>query len=403
MHEFTLIRFVGAGLIPARVVGISLLILAAFPPLAAAGEGIAGDRLGIEAKLTLAERYQDNVYWEEKNPSSDYVTSVSPQLGFAVGLSREARLKLGYSGEFRAYGRADNFDTDSHRIGLDGTWLTPGESKFSIGAAAGFAAIQPWSEKDTYKPYTDTQARAEALLKTGTAVDLGFSYNRHAMNYEDELYTRDEYTQQEISANFLYKRYDPNVLFVGYTYLVVDAKDAPDVATGWRSHHVEVGLRWEPTFKLSGKLQGGYSLTDFEAGEDVRDYIVDTDLTYRVSEALSLKLAAARKLGVSASAAREFGDYYVSTSGRFSADYRPRESLTVTLGISYENRTFSQEDPTDTEQRTSKPFGAGLGVKYTPRDWCSISLAYWHSQTTATLATDEHVENIVDFKLSFSI
>lgn len=370
---------------------------------AAAEEGITGDRTKISAKLTLAERYQDNIYWEELDPSSDFVTTISPNVGVALGLSQEASLKLDYSGEFRDYSRSDNFAKDNHRISLVGTWLAPGESKFSIGAKARYDAVQPWDAQDTAKPYTDTEARADILLKTGTFTDIGFAYSREATDFKDALYSRDEYTEQDVSANILYRRYDPNVLFVGYTYLVVDAQDAPDVATGWQSHHLEVGLRWEPTFKLSGKLQGGYSLTRFDGGEETSDYIVDTDLTYRVSEALSLKLAAARKLGVSTSAAREFGDYYVSTGGRFSADYHARESFVVTLGISYENRTFSQEDPTATEQRTTRPFGAGLVVKYTPREWFSISLGYWHSQTTATLATDEHTENIFDFKLTFSI
>lgn len=392
-----------AGLIPARVLGLSLLLLAAFPVPVAAEEGISWDRLRIDAQLTLAEKYSDNVYRQENNPSSYYVTTVSPKVGLELGLSREASLKLDYTGDYRASSQADNFDKESHRIRLGGKWLAPGESRFTIDASANFDAIQPWSGQDSAKPYTDTAVRAEILLKTATAVDLGCSYDRHAMRYENELYARDEYTQQDVSANFLYKRFDPNVLFVGYTYLVVDARDAPELDTGWRSHHVEAGIRWEPTFRLSGKLQGGYSLTSFEAGEEVSDYIVDTDLTYHVSEALSLKLAAARKLGVSASAAREFGDYYVSTSGRFTADYHARESFVVTLGISYENRTFSREDPADPEQRTTKPFGAGLGVKYTPREWFSVTLGYWHSQTTATLPADEHEENIVDFRLSFSI
>lgn len=411
MHDFNPARCVGAGFTPARLFGLAILLplllaillLAASPIPAAAEDGIAWDWLKLDAKLTLAEKYNDNAYWQEKNPSSDYVTTVSPRFGLEFGLSREASLKLDYAGDYRAAGRFDNFDKDRHRIGLDGKWLAPGESSFTIGASANFDAIQPWSEQDAAKPYTDTAVRAEVLLRTSTAVDLGFGYNRHAMNYGDQQYARDEYTQQDVSANFRYKRFDPNVLFVGYTYLVVDARDAPEVDTGWQSHHVEAGIRWEPTFRLSGKLQGGYSLTSFEAGEEVSDYIVDTDLTYRVSEGLSLKLAVARKLGVSASAAREFGDYYVSTSGRFTADYHARESFVVTLGVSYENRTFSREDPTDPEQRTTKPFGAGLGVKYTPREWFSVALGYWHSQTTATLPVDEHEENIVDFRLSFSI
>lgn len=382
---------------------VSLLFLVAVPAIASAEEGITSDRLKISAKLTLAEKFYDNVYWESADPSSDFVTTVSPTVGAAFGLFEGGSLKLDYTGAFSAYSRSDNFGKDNHRVGLDGIWRAPGESRFSIGASAKYDSIQPWSAQDTFKPYTDTEAHAEILLKTGTYTDLGFAYSHKAINYKDELYASDEYTEQDISANILYKRYDPSVLFLGYTYLVVDAQDTPEIATGWQSHHLEIGVRWEPTFKLAGKLQGGYSLTRFESGEQVSDYIVDTDLTYRLSEALSLKLAAARKLGMSASAAREYGDYYVSTSGRFYADYQARESLVVTLGITYENRTFSLEDPTAVEQRTSRPFGAGLSVKYTPREWCSITLGYWHSQTTATLAADEHVEDIVDLKLTFAL
>jgi hypothetical protein len=192
-------------------------------------------------------------------------------------------------------------------------------------------------------------------------------------------------------------------LFVGYTFLVVDSHDAFEVATGWQSHNLEVGLRWEPAVKLSGKLQVGYSLTRFETGEQLSDYIVDTDLTYRLSEVLSLKIAGARYQGVSAIAAKEFGDYYVSTSGRFSSEYRAWEHLAVTLGITYENRTFYQEGSLATEQQTNWPLSAGLSVKYTPREWCSISAGYWHTQTTSTIPSNENVTDYVEVKLSVAL
>lgn len=387
----------------ANVLMLALLLLTTLPVFASADEGITGDRLKLSAKLTLTEKYSDNIYWEEKNPSSDSVTTLSPKVGVEVGFFEGASLKLDYTGEFSDHAKSENFNKDSHRVGLDGKWLAPGGSTFNIGASAKYDAIQPWSEQDVYKPYTNTEARADILLKTWTFTDLGFAYSRAAAKFKDQLYARDEYTEQDISADILYRRYDPNVLFVGYTFVIVDAQAEPGVATGWQSHHLEIGIRWEPTYKLSGRLQGGYSLTSFEAGERVSDYIVDTDLTYRLSEGLSLKIAAARKLGVSASAAREFGDFYVSTSGSLSADYHVWERLAVTLGVTYENRTFAQEDPAATEKRTTKPLGAGLSVRYTPREWCSIAVGYWYSQTTATLAADEHQENIVDIKLSFAL
>lgn len=382
---------------------VSLLFLVAVPAIASAEEGITSDRLKISAKLTLAEKFYDNVYWESADPSSDFVTTVSPTVGAAFGLFEGGSLKLDYTGAFSAYSRSDNFGKDNHRVGLDGIWRAPGESRFSIGASAKYDSIQPWSAQDTFKPYTDTEAHAEILLKTGTYTDLGFAYSHKTISYQDKLYSQDEYTRQAVSASILYKRFNPNILYIGYTFLDLDNNDSPEVATGWQSHQLEVGLRWEPTFKLSGKLQGGYSLTRYEDSEQISDLIVDTDLTYRMSEVLSLKIVGARQQGVSTSAAREFGDYYISTAGRFYAEYSAWESLEVTMGVTYENRTFSQEGSSASERQTKKPLGAGLSVKYTPREWFSITLGYWHSQTTATLAADEHVEDIVDLKLTFAL
>lgn len=391
------------------------LCAALAPAAAAAQEGIAGDRLKLTVQLALAEKFHGNIYLESEKPNSDFVTTVSPSIGLELGISAEAGLKLEYAGDYSAYALAERFGKDSHRVGLTGAWLGAGGSTFSVGGRAKFDSIQPWSEQDDAKPFTDTEARADALLKTGTSTDLGFAYSRAAVRFSDDQYAGDQYVRQAASANILYTLFDPNVVFLGYTYLVLDADDddvsgddaAADAAaatpTGWRSHNLEIGLRWEPTHKLSGKLQGGYGITRFEQGEELTDLIVDTDLVYRVSEILSLKLAGTRQLGVSTSAARDFGDYYVSTAGRFFAVYRPWESFQATLGLSYENRTFTREGPAAGGTEARKPFGAGLSLKYAPRSWFSASAGYWHTRSASSIPTEEYAADIVEIRLTFSL
>lgn len=382
---------------------LTFLLLAAAPVCAAAEEGVTWDRLRLSAKLLFAGEYRDNIYLETDGPRGDFVAAVRPTLGAEYGLFEGARLKLEYAGEFSSYGRFDNFGGDSHRLGLRGSWQARGESRFSVGAAAHRDSVQPYDERDQAKPFTETRADADLLLKVGIYTDLGLACTREARGFRDGLYARDEYTRQTVSTSLFYKRFDPNTLFVGYTFLDLENNDDPGVSTGWQSHRLEVGLRWAPAVKLSGRLQAGYDLTNFNDGRALNDLAVDTDLVYRLSEVLSLKIAGARQLAVSTSAARESGDYHVSTAARFSADYRPWESLGATLGVSYERKKFAPEAAAAPARRTDQLLGGAISLEYAPREWFGLRAGYRHARNISPLPAEEYSANILEMGLSLAL
>lgn len=364
-------------------------------------EGVEWGRLRLAPKLSVAERYSDNIFLTEQDPQNEYVTAISPELLVDFAISPSSILSIGYEGDFRFYSELNNFRKDHHQGGLSWTLTMPKGSKFAVGAKVQDSSIQPYSEEDRRKDFVKPEAFADILLKLWAFTDLGLRYDHTSRRFDSPLDKIDEFDRDTITLDILYKGFPLLPLLFEYSYYHQDNNDQDGLSTDMDTHTVFVGARWDPTARLSGTLKVGYTQTDFEEVTDFSGFATDTDLLYRFSTITTFKLSAYRRVIKSTWAGRETGDYFISSGGSLSATYR-MEPIAIMLGLSYTNNDFQQE-ASWYEDREDNYFSAGVQGKYLIRKWLSFSLGYQYSQNDSNFATLDYIENRVEAEFSLFI
>lgn len=364
-------------------------------------EGVEWGRLRLAPKLSVAERYSDNIFLTEQDPQNEYVTTISPELLVDFAISPSSILSMGYEGDFRFYSELDNFRKDHHQGGLSWTLTMPKGSKFAVGAKVQDSSIQPYSEEDRPKDFVKPEAFADILLKLWAFTDLGLRYDHTSRRFDSPLDEIDEFDRDTITLDILYKGFPLLPLLFEYSYYRQDNNDQGGLSTDMDTHTVFIGARWDPTARLSGTLKVGYTQTDFEEVTDFSGFATDTDLLYRFSTITTFKLSAYRRVIKSTWAGRETGDYFISSGGSLSATYR-MEPIAIMLGLSYTNNDFQQE-ASWYEDREDNYFSAGVQGKYLIREWLSFSLGYQYSQNDSNFATLDYIENRVEAEFSLFI
>lgn len=378
-----------------------ILIFFVWPSAAFCAEGVEWGRLRLVPKLSVAERYSDNIFLTEKDEQDEYITTISPELSVDLAFAPGNILSLSYEGDFRFYSEFDNLRKDHHQGGLSWTYTMPRGSKFAIGTKVQDSSIQPYSEEDRHKDFVKPEAFANILLKLGAFTDLGLRYDRTSRRFDNPLDEIDEFDRDTITLDMLYKGFPLLPLLFEYNCYHQDNNDLDGPSTDMDTHTVFVGARWDPTARLSGTLKVGYTQTDFEEVPDFSGFATDMDLAYRFSTITTFKLSAYRRAVKSTWAGRETGDYFISSGGSLSATYRT-EPIAIVLDLSYTNNDFQQEASLY-EDREDNYFRAGVQGKYLIREWLSFSLGYQYSRNNSNFATVDYIENCVEAEFSLFI
>jgi hypothetical protein len=366
------------------------------------GDGLKWGRFRFTPELSVSEVYTDNVYIAPTDEQSDTVTTISPKLLIDFALAPMNYITFSYSGDYRIYANSDNFKTDVHRTSLFWSLTTPKGSTFKLGVKADFDSIQPYSVRDRHKDYEETEAYADMLLALGAFSNMGIRYGHLSQRFNDPHYAVDEFDRDTITLKAAYKRLPATTPFIEYTFYHQDNNDLFAPSTDMNVQFLLIGTQWEPTAKLSGYLKGGYYQAKLENGDDSSGLAVDTNVAYQVSDSTQLRLTLFRRLVKSMRAARETGDYYVSTGGDFSVSYRRWEPLTMTMNVSYQNNKFKQKTLLD-EHRTDNYYSAGINLKYSPRDWLSFGLTYQYRVNNTNFNAAEFRENRIQASVSFAL
>lgn len=364
-------------------------------------EGVEWGSVRFAPKLSVTERYSDNIFLTEKDPKDEYVTTISPELSVNFTLSPSSILGVGYEGDFRFYAEFDNFRKDHHQGCLSWTWTWPRGSRFALGAKVQDSSIQPYSEEDRHKDFVKPEAFADILLKLWAFTDLGLRYDHTSRRFDSPLDAIDEFDRDTITLDILFKGFPLLPLLFEYSYYHQDNNDLGGLSTDMDTHTVFVGALWDPTARLSGTLKVGYTHTDFEEVPDFSGFATDTDLLYRFSTITTFKLSAYRRVVKSTWTGRETGDYYISSGGSLSAAYR-MEPVAIVLDLSYTNNDFQQEAAWS-EDREDNYFRAGVQGKYLMREWLLFSLRYQYSRNDSNFATVDYRENRVEAEFSLFI
>jgi hypothetical protein len=366
-------------------------------------DGLKWGRFRFLPEISTSEIYTDNVYLDPTDERSESITTISPKLAIDFAIAPMNYITLKYNGDYRIYSKSDNFKKYIQQIDLLWTLTTPKGSAFKVGTRADFDSIQPYSERDRFKDYTETEAYADIHVPLGTSLDGGIRYGHLSQNFDDPLYAVDEFERDTVTLNILYKRLPFTTPLIEYTFYHQNNNDILNFSTDMDVQILLVGAQWEPTAKLSGYLKGGYYQAKLDNGDDSGGLAIDTNMAYRLSDFVQLSLTLFRRLGTSISAARETGNYYIATGGDFSVSYSRWEPLTMNMDVSYQNNKYKQKGTIFDEHRTDKYYSAGIQAKYSPRDWLSFGLGYHYRKNDTNFEFDKYRENRIQASVSFAM
>ena len=365
-------------------------------------EGLQWGRFRFLPSFSFSETYTDNVYLTHENERDDHVTVISPKLSLDFALAPRNYLTASYEGDFRFYAKSDNFKKDIHRTSFFWTLTTPKGSMIKLGVKADFNSFQPYSERDDHKDYEDKEAYADVLFPLGAFTEVGVRYSHLSKRFKDPLFDIDEFDRDSATLRIVYKRLPVTAPLIEYTFYHQDNNDIISPSTDFDTHILLIGAQWEPSEKLSGFFKAGYYLSKFDNGEDSSGSAMDADIIYRFSEVTHFKVNAFRRLASSTRAARDTGDFYVSTGGSMSVSYRRWDPLTMSSELTYRNNKLKHKDILAVDRKDDF-FDIDIKAKYSPRNWISFGLTYQYRVNNTNFNQAKYRENRMQVNIYFAL
>jgi hypothetical protein len=384
------------------LIDFSILFLSIFCSTAFAEEGIEWGRFRFTPEISTSEKYTDNVYLIHTDGREDTITTVSPKVSLDFAFAPRNYITFSYGGDFRFYRKSDNFKKDIHKTGLFWTLTTPKGSNFKIGASADFDSIQPWSEKDHHRDFVVVKALVDTLFKVSSLIELGIKYDYESRRFEDSIDEIDDFDMNTITFDIGYQMSPITEFLLEYSYCHQNNNNKLDFFTDMDTNTIFVGVRWDPTAKLSGDLKMGYTQTSVKEGDDFSGFAIDADLDYKLSDITRFKATASRMLMRSTVAARETGIYYISTGGDLSATYSKWEPLKISMNLTYTNNNFEQLAGVY-EDREDNVYTVGLKVNYLIKNWLTSTLSYQYRRNKSNVESEDYKENRAELLFSLSI
>jgi hypothetical protein len=223
---------------------------------------------------------------------------------------------------------------------------------------------------------------ADARIKFSDATAAAIGLEHYSQRFSDPLFASDDFDKNTAIVNAAYQALPFTGFLVEYSYQHVDNKN-PSVFPDMDTHSFLAGTEWRAGARLTGYLKVGYYLTSLDNGEQSRGFDTDTDVEYAASDFIKIEASAFRSPVRSIRAARETGDFYISTGGSLAASYTGWDPITAKLDLLFTNKRFYGAI-TEGGERTDDFLACGLLFRYSFRQLLIFSLGYRYGVNDST-------------------
>jgi Putative beta-barrel porin 2 len=370
----------------------------------------------ITPELTLEQRYDSNIFLRQEGEQSersergdqdDFITlgSLNLKVALPLRLTRARRIIPSVSFFAGAAAFVKNPDQNFQNQGISGGLdldipLTRPDERLTFNVSNSLRTITELTgsaEQSDIGPRSD---RTENLL----TADVGYFLTRR-----DELhlfYNRLDINQKKV-AQFLdrnentigityFRRISPrfsglveyDFKFVNFTNL---QPEDPDFSSS--SHIVVIGLRGDPTARLSGTLKVGGELRQIDHQRDLIRPFASSTLGYQITPRLSVNLLATRAILESTN--QEFAaiDANIVTL-RFTHQFTAKIAGSVE-GLFELDEFSDRTSPGEPQRRLDRLYGVGAGGQYQFARWLRAGLSYAYRTKDSTLSSLDYVDNQV--------
>src|SRR5262249_12395436 len=240
---------------------------------------------GLKLSPFLSEKveYNDNVFQAPSHAQDDVIFKTIP--GFVIDYTFGAHsVSAGYRAEILNYVNLTNQDTTNHimafQVRLDfPRWLLTLNENFTRTNEPPTSELTGPIESSTNVLTPAAEFRVTSRLSTGVA------YTWTRVRYDNpsiaDLIDRDE----QVIGGSVYWKFVPKA-DVGLTYRYDQANFTTATDRDYHSHEMRVGLRGDPTAKISSSLYVGYlwRIADHSDQIDWNGFTFGGDISYRPTE-----------------------------------------------------------------------------------------------------------------------
>lgn len=357
----------------------------------------------LRPHLTVAEQYNDNLFYQSAIRTDDFVTFVRPNLELWLGRPESPRYaRLAYTLDQSFYAKNPDQDSSDHEVVLDSTLtfqrlvlenydraifassIYGGNVSFQQGASAvGTTLNRANYDLSHTVSYTLTERTKTYLKGTYTGLDfekgvtlldlqrtqgtLGFDFKPLA---KTSFFTEGFYSYSSTRANLSTVQTGPDADFYG----------------GF------IGARGTFTPRLTGTLKVGYQAGAYRDGTATPDSpVVETSLSYQLAQRTSTSLSYSRQTTLAVQGSKQSVNANWATL-RVRQLIGAQQRFAASASFSY---GYNEYDNLGTNLTYSDNYyGVRVGMDYRIRLWLTASLTYDFEKRDSKLSIDYDVNRV---------
>lgn len=308
----------------------------------------------ITPRFSLAEEYNDNVYLTESDRQDDWITTIEPGISLLYN-QRSLELALDYSLLYRFYKNNSDEDLDSFRDVQRGTLdaLFFGGRPFTL-TARGTITRETLDERDRDLEFNDTVNRStvyrvsvtpEYRWRIAPTLATVVSYSLNLVDYAAS--EGNDYLEHQGLVTIEKNISQALDVWVRYRYL---EHDNDDDLEDFDRHDASVGGRYQIGARTSVAAMIGRTKVEYDSGLDAEGSIWSTDLSYLLTDSLTLALLYLQDYRVTAT-----DGLSRSREASLSTIYT-RPITSVTAAVFWRELDYIRQD------RVDESYGATLGL-----------------------------------------
>lgn len=369
----------------------------------------------IRPHLSVAEEYNDNLYYDADHTVSDWITTVTPGVVFHLGRPEAiASLDLGYNYSHLWY--ADNSDNESsiHQVTLGINFAKSRFSSQTVGTYSyldtiygGYEAFLLGDDGFTIRAVDrnisrDTLSFAEDLgYELGAKSEIHGRFTINNTDFRDKGTYYDQFIWRVLAGTGYQIR--PKVHLIGDAYYGQTASDPNDPALKEPDNMSTIGgyagarFAFTPTIGATAKV--GYESSDFgdtkniAGGDDSFSGVsADVSVDAKFSERTTATLGYRRGTGASV---QSYASGYISDSVSLRVTQMVGSSVRpwrVSVSGAYGGNSY-QTGPS--EGTRNDYMNIGCGLSYQPKAWLLFGLDYSFSKHFASQSSVDYDVNRV--------
>lgn len=388
-------------------------LLTANAAVAAPGEGMRMGSFVVQPTVSISQRFDDNVFQDQSNKSSDTITNINPEVTIRSDWNR-------HSLKFLAGVDADFYWGNSNDNSINGDARVDGEVDITrdvqLRAGVGYARRHDDRGTDDVAGLAE-EVRVQNRYNANAA--LAAKFNRFRAEVGGDV-TFNDFQDADLVGGGTSNEDDSDVttaighLELGFTarkgYEIFvrgeienrnfsDNVDDVGIRRGSNGYRVRGGIKFKPSRKLNASISAGYLSRNFDEPTfrdiNAADFAasLDWDLPNNLT---NIGLSVGRSVGESTD---------VDVAGRLTtnAALDVRHSLTRAIELRGNLGYLRTEEEGSTGVRDNDTYKAGIGAFYNFNRRMEIGATYDFSRRVSNEANEGFVKNVLAVRAKFKL